>query len=234
MRESVRQGLLPGDVAVLNDDLSFGPLDPEQRTSFWQMLHPLFALDGAPDRSWDRLRQLATRREVVLWGGANPGDIVLLNAACDGLSDAPDAIWHVDVSSARSGAHFVAELRPVFAASLFPEYSRQLRPTEIRDRAAEYRRMATFSGSLRRYELGEVVEAPVDVYDPWLLQAMDSDWQPAAQVIGSAMARCDPHNRMGDVFFTWRLDVLAANGAVERAFDGPIRHTSIRPSALAG
>ncbi|MEA3274262.1 MAG: DUF3658 domain-containing protein [Pseudomonadota bacterium] len=56
-------------------------------------------------------------------------------------------------------------------------------------------------------------------YDALLLESCAPTWTPAPRVVGTAMDRCDEHNRMSDLFFSSRLQVLIDAGAVEA--DGP-------------
>jgi hypothetical protein len=55
----------------------------------------------------------------------------------------------------------------------------------------------------------------LDWYDPKLIACCPTDWPPAARVVGAAMGRCDPRNRMSDLFFASRLQVLIEAGSVE-------------------
>jgi len=55
----------------------------------------------------------------------------------------------------------------------------------------------------------------MDRYDPLLLDCCTIRWIPAARVVGTAMSRCDGHNRMSDLLFSGRLSLLIETGRVE-------------------
>ena len=46
------------------------------------------------------------------------------------------------------------------------------------------------------------------------LAACPPDWTPAAQVVGHAMTQCDRRNRMSDLFFHSRLQMLITAGKI--------------------
>lgn len=216
LRSATAEGLLPGLVLAMQDDLSVGPLgDTGARNAFWQALAPGYSVeppahDVASD--WVALRTAAEEGHgLVVWGGANPAELILFNAVCAHA----ESVWHVDVSVGRGGPHYLAEYRPVDAARLWPDHVRAVSDEERDARAQEYRRLAAAPDIVRRFELGEVVAAPADIYDPWLVAACDAQWVSAARVVGAAMARCDPHNRVGDVYLAHRLGVLIDAGTIE-------------------
>ena len=68
---------------------------------------------------------------------------------------------------------------------------------------------------LRRWSRGRILGAPLEWYDPLLVACCPTDWTPAARVVGAAMGRCDPRNRMSDLFFASRLQVFVDSGRVE-------------------
>jgi hypothetical protein len=71
------------------------------------------------------------------------------------------------------------------------------------------------TGLLRRWSRGRIPGARLEWYDPQLNACCPTDWTPAARVVGAAMRRCDPRNRMSDLFFSSRLLVLIDAGRVK-------------------
>ena len=210
----VRSGLMAGSVVPIDDDFSHGPLaPPDARDAYWQASMRGYS-DAGPfpaERAtlWDEVTDHAELgHDIVVWGGANPTDVVLLNGACAELLGSSCRMWQIDVSSWSGGPHYVAEYEPQHLVGAYPEELRAVGDDERTNRAAEFNRLARSTGVLRRFELGEVIGAPADTYDSWLLQAGGPQWASASQVVGGAMARCDSHNKMSDVFFAARLQAL--------------------------
>ncbi len=238
LKDAIRNGLLPGRVVPVSDDLSVGPLgDDGARDAFWRdLLEGYLGEDEAyePDvaAGWAAARTaLNDGSEVVVWGGANPSETILFAALC---AEGP-VRWHVDVSVARGGPHYVAEYRPEDLAALWPERLRPVSDGERQARAKEFQRLAAGTDVVRRFELGEVVAAPAAIYDPWLIAACGPDWQPAARVVGMTMARCGPSNRVSDGYLASRLAVLIDSGRVEA--DGPrteLRNYQVRIPPTTG
>jgi hypothetical protein len=92
---------------------------------------------------------------------------------------------------------------------------RALSRTERVTLTDEFLRVRGDHHPIRRWEQGALRCVPIDHYDPLLLSCCKPDWAPAARVVGSAMSRCDPHNRMSDLFFCSRLQALIKDGTLE-------------------
>lgn len=215
-----RADLLPGQILSVNDDLSVGPLgDVSEREAFWDRVMAGYTDDSpASDvgRAWSAVQAAADEgADLVVWGGANAAEIVLFDAVCAQTS----RLWHVDVSLASHGPHYVAEYRPEDLAGFWPDRVRRVTDAECEARGQEFHRLSRMPGNLRRLELGEIVPAPDDLYDHWLVAASSPEWTPAARVVGTAMGRCDRHNRVGDVYLAYRLQVVVDAGRLEA--DGP-------------
>lgn len=126
-------------------------------------------------------------------------------------------VAHVGLPRRRNRFH-VAQFRPADLVGLFG-YRRGLAPAQRAEQAAIFRRLRAASraetGQLRLWQRGELVAVPADRLDPLLLRACSSDWRPAAGVVGSVMAGCDPHNLASDLFLTGRLRRLIDRGRIE-------------------
>lgn len=78
-------------------------------------------------------------------------------------------------------------------------------------------------------ENGLIIGVAVDHYDRFLLKACESNWTPATRVVGAAMARCDSHNLMSELFFSSRLQTLVDAGHIEaNAVRTRLREYSVR------
>jgi hypothetical protein len=113
---------------------------------------------------------------------------------------------------------YVAQFRPADLVGLFG-HRRAVAPAQRAEQAAIFRRLRAASraetGQLRLWQRGELVAVPADRLDPLLLRACSSDWRPAAGVVGSVMAGCDPHNLASDLFLAGRLQRLIDRGRIE-------------------
>ena len=235
LQAACRQGWLPGEVACIPADFTHGPLDPpDARDDYWAVATRGYFGDAdlSTDHGslWDAICQSCdTQTDLVVWGGANAGDMVLLNAVAARVADRDCALWRLDVSTWAGGPHYVAEFEPQRLAKAWPDALVAVSATERRHRAAEFNRLARSTGVLRRFEMGEVIGASPNTYDEWLLQACSREWTYASRVVGAAMGRCDSHNRMSDLFFSMRLQLLIDKGALEAT--GPrvdLRSYSVR------
>jgi hypothetical protein len=126
-------------------------------------------------------------------------------------------VAHVGLPRRRNRCH-VAQFRPADLVGLFG-HRRGLAPAQRAEQAAVFRRLRAASraetGQLRLWQRGELVAVPADRLDPLLLRACSSDWRPAAGVVGSVMAGCDPHNLASDLFLAGRLQRLIDRGRIE-------------------
>lgn len=225
LREAMRSGRPQGTLAVVPDDLSHGPVG--DRAGFWRSSYRGYLPDEELPEDlpevWAAVDQAVaqTPRDVVVWGGSNPSDAVLLAAVCERLADSDVSLWQVDVSrwSEGRGPHYVAEYEPTVLATAWPEAVRPLTPADRGSWRAIHGEIAASGDTVRRIDDGVLHCLPTDHYDSALLAVCPDDWTPAARVVGAAMGGCDDDNKMSDVFFTMRLQHLIDSGAVE--VDGP-------------
>lgn len=225
LREAMRSGRPPGTLAVVADDLSHGPVD--DRAAFWRSSYrgylPREELpEDLPD-VWAAVDQglAGSPRDIVVWGGTNPSDAVLMAAVCERIGDSDVGLWQVDVThwSDGRGPHYVAEYDPTVLATAWPQAVRALTWADRGSWRAVYRGIAASGDTIRRIDDGLLHYLQTDHYDDTLLTACPGDWTPAARVVGTAMGECDDDNKVSDVFFTIRLQHLIDSGAVE--VDGP-------------
>jgi hypothetical protein len=227
LREACRSHGMPGAVAVIPDDLSHGPLD--DGVSRLEYLHACYegydewrfaATDAfAPWRAWLHQLERAPSAAPVIWSGPNASEALLLAMACWWLRDRGRPVLSVSVPTAE-GRHHVATRTPGELADLFGE-RQALTPTDRAALAADFERVRDDPRPRRRWEHGRVVAAPVDCFDQRLLDVCTMVWQPAARLVGTAMARTDSRHSVSDLFYCSRLQVLILDGRIEA--DGPRR-----------
>lgn len=221
LRAACRAHGMPGTALGIPDDLSHGPLD-DGRARIDYMRECFRGYDDwyldvtdafAPWPAMiDRIDE-AGSNAVVIWSGENASEATFLCMACWWLTQRAERILWITIPEA-DGRHYVAVHNPTELAHLFAS-ARELTDSERGDRAADFVRIRAETGLLRRWEEGRIVGVPVEQYDPLLLECCTTRWTPAARVVGAAMGRCDGHNLMSDLFFTWRLQVLVDAGRIE-------------------
>lgn len=155
----------------------------------------------------------ASADAVVIWSGDNASEATFLTMACWWLGNRPERVLRVAMPG-RDGRHYVAIHTPAELADLLAS-ARELADTERAALAADFLRIQDETGLLRRWEEGRILGVPMDRYDPLLLECCRTRWTSATRVVGNAMSRCDGHNRMSDLFFCSRLQLLIDAGRIE-------------------
>jgi hypothetical protein len=157
--------------------------------------------------------ETAAPTAVLIWSGDNVSEGTFLTMACWWLEGRPETLLRVAVPG-RDDQYHVALQSPAELADLFTS-AQVLTESERADLCEELVRIRRETNLLRRWSRGRIRGAPLDRYDPQLIACCPTDWTPAARVVGTAMGRCDPRNRMSDLFFASRLQVLIDTGRVE-------------------
>ncbi len=86
--------------------------------------------------------------------------------------------------------HTPAELADLFASR------RALTDAERLSLDEDCLRIRRDTGLLRQWEDGRIIGAPIDRYEPWLLDVCAPLWTPASRVVGTAVGRCGERNAM--------------------------------------
>ena len=157
----------------------------------------------------------ASADAVVIWSGDNASEATCLSMACWWLGNRPERVLRVAMPGRDGdGRHYVAIHTPAELADLLAS-ARELADTERAALAADFLRIRGETGLLRRWDEGKILGVPMDRYDPLLLECCGIRWTSAARVVGTAMSRCDGHNRTSDLFFSSRLQLLIDAGRIE-------------------
>jgi len=221
LRVACRSHGLPGTAFGIPDDLSHGPLDDGRaRIDYMRTCHrgyedwPFDATDAFG--SWPRIIDRLDRDRpaaVAIWSGDNVSETTFLAMACWRLGRRPEPVLRVAVTG-HGNPPYVAFHRPAELAELYST-RRELTESERVILSEDFERIRDETGLLRRLENGRVIGVPVDHYDGLLRESCADDWTPAPRVVGAAMARCDRHNLMSDLFFSSRLRTLVDAGDIE-------------------
>jgi len=223
LRAACRHHSLPGRVFGIQDDFSHGPLDDGvRRIAYLKECHrgygewDVAATDAfAP---WDELLAAVEGEDpgaVVIWTGDNVGEYPFLAMACDRLAPCVVPLQRVAIPD-RWPSPYVGAYPPEELAALYASRT-ELSSKARKGLVAEFLRMRTVTGLLRRFEAGRVVGVPADFYDQFLLDSCGAQWLPATRVVGTAMSRSDSANALDDLFLSSRLRVLIENGRIEAA-----------------
>jgi hypothetical protein len=221
LRAACRFHGLSGTGFSIPDDLSHGPLDDGRvRMHYMRACHRGYddwtfdAADAfAPWRKVVEWMEREQPKAVVLWSGDNVSEATFLAMACWQLRQRSESVLRVAIPE-RYGPPYVAFHQPRELAELFSTHH-ELTDAERVTLSEDFERIRSQSGLLRRWEDGRIIGVAVDHYDRLLLTSCASTWIPAQRVVGAAMARCDPHNLMSDLFFASRLQILIDAGSVE-------------------
>lgn len=222
LRAAVQFHGLPGIIFSIPEDLTHGPLhDGPARFAYFRAAFQGFApwpfthTDAfAP---WQELLahlDHASYPEIVIWAGNNASEATFLPMACDWLHTRPEPLSRAHPPSNT----YTGQLAPNQLAALYA--SRQPLDAGTRQRlAGDFARIRDQTGLHRRWRNGGIVGVAADHDDHLLLAACPAGWTPANRVIGTAMAACDPANRLSDLYLAMRLHALIAAGRI--AADSP-------------
>ena len=220
---------LSGEVFLLDDELSLGPLDGcPARLAFLRDIFLPVPMPRAPAEPvaiadeacvFLRWRVLQARCQqpvrVMLWISGNGADHVLLRMACHYLQGTRAVLWQIRVPPFKGGHEAVAA-HPPEALARFATDAAPLSHEAVAQLAADYLTIAARPEPLRQCDTdGTLRYRPIDWHDPLVLACCPPAWTPANRVVGLAMSRCDPRQVMGDYFFAARLRALIQAGRVQ-------------------
>lgn len=225
LRAACRSYDMPGTVLSIADDLSHGTLDDgrarlDHMRAYYRG-YDLWRFDVtdafAPWRELNERLYDDKPEAVIVWSGANVSEATFLAMLCWWLRARPERVNRISMPGT-DGRHYVATYTPAELADLFNS-RRELTDTERAGLAEDFLRIRDETGLLRCWENGRIIGVPIDRYDPLLMASCAQTWTPAPRVIGMAMGQCGERNRMSDLFFSSRLQVLIDSGRIEA--DGP-------------
>ena len=171
--------------------------------------------DPDTDTPWRALiaqTDAAPPAEIVIWAGANLSESIFLAMACHWLGARPQTLSLARPAPPEDPCYTADHPRPALA-TLY-HLRRRILPAERLALATVYARLRDTTATLRQYRDGAVHGVAPNCLDPLVLAACPPDWTPAAQVVGHAMTQCDRRNRMSDLFFHSRLQMLITAGKI--------------------
>ena len=225
LRQAVRAAGLHDEVLFLPDDLSCGPIEPEDaatRVAWWSQFRDE-VLNGAELLDfWDRIS--TTDEHLVVWFGRRcASELAFFLSVAHRLGERPFDI--VDVTGLQWSYALpdggVRRSAPAEAVGIIPGdvvrtllgSERQISAKERDEGRQQWRRLRAENAPLRVAGPSGLVSAPVDHFDQLLLEQAAGDWRTVAYIVGSAMGNSrNEYIQVGDVFLGGRVVALVEAG----------------------
>lgn len=208
----MRQALLgagSGDaVLAMPDDLSCGPIalgTLAERVEWWSQFYEPAEVEARLSAFWNTLD--ATSDPIVLWfsrGGAE--ELAFFHACAERLGNRR---WFAMDVTGRTLTNRVSSMQPETLQSLLGQ-ERQLSAPELPDAAKHWERLRSENAPFRVAPDGELVSAPFDYFDAWLLANAGARPRAVLSLVGEAMGAFD--GQVGNVMLEVRVAALVASG----------------------
>ena len=210
MREALRRAGRDDIVLPMPDDLSCGPIatgDLAERVEWWAQFHDREDVESRLSAFWDDLSSTVDR--IVVWFSRNAaGELAFFHACAEFLGDRP---WFAMDVTGRTLTDRVSYMQPETLISLLGQ-EQPLSPEESREVGERWRRLRSENAPFRVAPDGELVSAPADYFDTWLLARAGTGPIGVLRLVGEAMGALD--GQVGNVILEWRIASLIESGAL--------------------
>ena len=229
----IQDAAMEGEVIVMKDVLSVGPLQKEEgqkfsdlRSAFWQMVAPNeknpIQVDDL-ERLLEISNELSKNEEakIWLWMAPWPADICLYHWSLKYLGKYVGRVYMVNIA----GLPFLDENGKVF----FPKSIGEIQPRELikakrlarpvtlpelETDGEEWRKLVAANAGIRTHEGGKrLLSKTEDFYDNQLISFCSHQYQKASKIVNQAIARYNIPT--GDVYLGWRLRKMFDAGRLE-------------------
>jgi hypothetical protein len=225
LRRALREARVREEVLFLPDDLSCGPIDPEDaatRVAWWSQFYDE-VLQGPDIHSfWDTIS--TTDDRLVMWFGRRcASELGFFLSVTHRLGERPFDI--IDVTGLQYSYTLpdgsTRKARPAEAVSIIPDSAlrsllgseRQISAKERDEARQQWQRLRTENAPLRIAGANGLASAPIDHFDQLLVEQASRDWHKVAYVVGSAMGKSrDEYIQVGDAFLLGRVVALVDAG----------------------
>jgi len=222
--QAIRDAGQDDNVLPFRDDLSCGPIDrgePSARAAWWDQFHDASHVEAALGEFWERVG--ATDRRLVIWFGRHSArELAFFLAWVERSGERPYQVIDVtgrqvryrwpDGSFAVRPAAYVSELQPDALRTLFGS-ERPIAPGRRKEISRHWRQLRAENAPFRIVTNTGLASAPLDYFDPWILQHATAEWRPMAHVVGGTMdATSERYFQVGDVMLQARVVALVAEG----------------------
>jgi Protein of unknown function/Domain of unknown function (DUF1835) len=197
------------EVLRCRDDLSCGPIgsdDRSARMAWWARFYGVPEFEDDFEPFWNRVT--TTDDRLVIWFGRHSArELAFFLAMADRLGDRPYDI--VDVTGARSPAVSLVltdRLRALFGTE------RPITSQEREEARGHWCRLRVENAPFRVVTPTGLISAPVDYFDPLLIERATPEWRQIARVIGDTMTYFEPYWQVGDLMLRARVVALVGEG----------------------
>jgi hypothetical protein len=212
------------EVLRFRDDLSCGPIDPDNpstRAQWWSRFHDASEVEISLCSFWQRAMQTDDR--IVVWFGRHAAsELAFLLAWAHRLGDRSYFVIDVtgrelsfrqrDGSLTTKRAQSVSIIPPEPLASLLGS-ERPFTACEREENQESWSRLRRENAPFRIVTAAGLTSAPVDYFDPLLLQRAAPEWRTVARVVGYTLGyNSEPYIQVGDLMLQSRVVALVGEG----------------------
>jgi hypothetical protein len=211
-------------VLAFRDDLSCGPVDPDNptvRAAWWGQFYDEMDVYLAGNAFWDRVA--ATEDRLVVWFSRHAAsEFAFFLAWAEHLGERPYSVIDITgrpLSFKRRDGTTVAA--PFQAVGVIPEYAlqsllggEQSMSAEERDRnRRDWQQLRAENAPFRIVTEAGLVSASVDYFDSHLLAQASPKWESIRRVVGNTMVLySEPYFQVGDLMLLTRIVALVESG----------------------
>jgi hypothetical protein len=225
LRQAIQIAGRDDEVLAFCDDLSCGPIashDPSARAAWWTQFYDWPEVEDAVRSFWAKVDEREDR--LVIWFARHSArELAFSLAFADRLREHP---YHVvDVTGRRlpytrpDGSAALSQPAP--AVSVVPSDALTTllggeRPVTAQECAANrqaWERLKSENAPFRVVTPAGLVSAPIDHFDPLILELATPEWQKVARIVGGTLAYArEPYLQVGDLMLLTRVVALVEEG----------------------
>lgn len=230
LKQAIRQAGRDDEVLPFRDDLSCGPIDsddPSARAAWWAQFYEWFEVEEPLRTFWRRV--LETQDRLVVWVGRRSArELAFFLAWVDRLGERAYEV--VDVTGRqfsfkrRDGTKAVIQsaqsVSPIPAEALksLLDSGRSLTTEEQGEYRRRWRRLREENAPFRIVADAELGSAPIDYFDPWILEQATTEWQRLIRIVANGIAYSERYLQVGELMLLTRVVALVEQGKL--AADG--------------
>ena len=229
LREAIAlEPSLEGEILVIKDVLSVGPLKKEGeqsfsevRSAFWQEVVNSEKNPAVVD-DFDRLVQVMNKMtedeeaKIWMWTAPAPADVCTYHWSLKYLNKYSGRFYVINIA----GLPFLDENGKIFFPKSIGEIqpkeivkarklARLVTPAEFEVDGEEWRKLVAENAGVRVHEGGKrLISKGTDQYDNQLISFATQNFQKASKIVGQALSKFNIPT--GDLYLGWRLRQLAA------------------------
>ena len=221
---AIRNAGRDDEVLRFGDDLSCGPIasdDPAPRASWWEAFYDSSEVEARLRSFWDQATSFEGRL-IVWFGRHSASELAFFLAWTDRVTGRPYDIIDVtarQVPFRQQDGSFVS--RPAQFVSIVRHEALQLllgseRPITAKERetsSRHWRRLRNENAPFRIVTDAGLASAPIDYFDPWILQQATTEWRTVARVVGEVMGHnFEPYDQVHELMLLARVTALVDQG----------------------